>query len=111
MYTSSFSSLVHEKFIILYTCLFGSERTPKLILNLQVSLMHLVPTICLFWGGINITVLGICNVAPNFSQVSLYQMQNCTCSFKSIFPTCCYHGNEPQYHLFSSETGTGKSQC
>src|SRR5258708_28669235 len=88
MYTDSFSSLVHEKSIILYTCLFGSERTPpKLILNLRVSLMPLVPTICLFWGGVNITVLGIHNVAPNFSQASLWQMQNCTCSFKSIFPT------------------------
>jgi len=32
VYTNSFS-LVHEKSIILYTCLFGSERTtPKLIL-------------------------------------------------------------------------------
>src|SRR5258708_31739364 len=84
---------VYERFVILYTCLFGSERTPpKLILNLQVSLMPLVPTICLFWGGVNITVLGICNVAPNFSQVSLYHMQNCMCSFKSIFTTtpCCY---------------------
>src|SRR5258707_1086772 len=52
-------------------CLFGSEGTPKLILSLWVSLMPLVPTICLFWGGVNITVLGICNVAPDFSQVSL----------------------------------------
>src|SRR5258708_18741239 len=76
---------VYEKFIILYTCLFGSERTPPklIILNLQVSLMPLVPTICLFWGGVNITVLGIHNVAPDFSQA----LQNCMCSFKSIFPT------------------------
>src|SRR5258708_20402467 len=51
---------VYEKFVILDTCLFGLERTPpKLILNLWVSLMPLVPTICLFWGSINITVLGI----------------------------------------------------
>src|SRR5258708_33200694 len=63
---------VYEKFVILYTCLFGSERTPpQLILNLQVSLMPLVPTICLFWSDLNTTVLGIHNVAPNFSQASL----------------------------------------
>src|SRR5258706_14324651 len=83
---------VYEKFIILYTCLFWSERTPpKLILNLQVSLMPLVRTICLFCGGINITLLGIHNVAPTFTQASLYALINCMCFFKSIFPTPTHH--------------------
>src|SRR5260221_13119290 len=79
---------VYEKFVILYTCLFGSERTPPmLILTLQVSLMPLVPTICLFWGGINIAVLGICNVAPDFIQASSYWMESGIVSFKSIYLT------------------------
>src|SRR5260370_7747819 len=91
---------VYEKFVILYTCLFGSERTPpKLILNLRVSLMPLVPTICLFWGSINITGLGMHNVAPDFSQASLQQIQNCTCSFKSIFPTCTLPTTPNTTHL------------